>query len=141
MTPKLLKLLFFPRIKLPGRTFCAGRRCLFLPFGIEEATAKLGLPGANTVSPIDIITKPVRADSEIVVVAGDIFGKVGLELLKFFLAKKSPSFRFLKEAQEIYLNQLRVTVGDKVVVVPDIYFGFGYLLGIFLPGGEFKFGL
>lgn len=86
LTPKLLKFLFLPLIKLTGRTFCAGRRCLFLPFGIEEATAKLGLPGANAVSPIDIVTEPVRAYSEIVVVAGDIFGKMGLELFKFFLA-------------------------------------------------------
>lgn len=85
LTPKLLEFRFLPLIKLTGRTFCAGRCCVFLPFGIEEATAKLGLPGANAMSPIDIITEPVGADGEIVIVAGDIFGKVGLKLFEFFL--------------------------------------------------------
>lgn len=141
MTPKLLKFLFLPLIKLAGRAFCAGRCGLFLPFGIEEAPAELGLPGANAVSPIDIVTEPVRADGEIVVVAGDVFGEVGLELFEFILAKESPCFRFLKEAQKVYLNQLRITVGDKVVVVPDVCFWFGYLLRVLLSWGEFKSGI
>ena len=48
------------------------------------------------MSPIDIITEPVRADGEVVVVAGDIGWKVRLQFLEFFLGEESPGFGILK---------------------------------------------